>query len=74
LTLRQFPEVANKPVIAERAKVKIAGQEMESNVEPGTQGVIFEMDLPAGKTTLETWLYDKKNEAGGAYFTKVELL
>jgi len=74
LTLRQFPAVANKSVIAERAKVKIAGQEMESKVESGTRGVVFEMDLPAGKTTLETWLYDKKDEAGGAYFTEVELM
>ena len=74
LTLRQFPAVANKSVIAERAKVKIAGQEMESKVESGTRGVVFEMDLPTGKTTLETWLYDKKDEAGGAYFTEVELM
>lgn len=74
LTLRQYPVIANKPVIAVRAKVRIADQEMESKVEPGTKGVVFEMDLPAGKTTLKTWLYDEKNEAGGAYFTEVELL
>jgi hypothetical protein len=30
--------------------------------------------LPAGKTKLETWLFDEQNEAGGAYFTEVELL
>ena len=74
LTLRQYPAEANKPVKAVRAKLQIAGQEMELPVEPGTKVVVFEMDLPAGPTELRTWLYDKKNRAGGAYFTEVELL
>ena len=74
LTLRQFPKVANKAVKGVRAKVEIAGVELESKIQPGTQGVIFELDLPAGKTQLQTWLYDEKGEAGGAYFTEVELL
>lgn len=73
-TLRQFPAVANKPVKAVRAKVRIAGVEQEIPVEKGSKGVVFELDLPVGETTLETWLYDEKDEAGGAYFTEVELL
>ncbi len=74
LTLRQFPAVADKPVVAVRAKVRIAGQERESAVEPGARGVVFELDLPAGKTELQTWLYDEQGRAGGAYFTEVEPL
>ena len=74
LTLRQWPAVARRPVRAVRAKVKIAGQEMESAVEQGTEGVVFELDLPAGKTQLQTWLFDEKGNAGGAYFTEIELL
>ncbi|NNE90541.1 MAG: arylsulfatase [Verrucomicrobiales bacterium] len=74
ITLRQFPIVADKPVVAERAKVQIAGKTAESKVEPGSKGVVFELDLPAGKTELLTWLYDKKGKAGGAYFTEVEKL
>ena len=38
------------------------------------EGVIFELELPAGKTLLETWLYDEENKAGGTYFTDVEAL
>ena len=34
----------------------------------------LELDLPKGKTTLETYLYNQKDEMGGAYFTEVELL
>jgi hypothetical protein len=71
LTLRQWPAEAGKPVEAVRAKLRIAGQEMESAVEPGTKGVVFELDLPAGKTELTTWLYNQSGAAGGAYFTEV---
>ena len=60
--------------MAVRAKVKIAGKEMESNVEDGSEKVVFELDLPAGETRLQTYLYDEKGDAGGAYFTEVEAL
>ncbi len=66
ITLRQYPEVAGKPVIA--------GKTVESRVEPDSKGVVFEMDLPAGKTQLLTYLYNKAGKAGGACFTEVELL
>jgi len=56
------------------AKIEIAGQSMEQTVQDGSKGVVFEIDLPAGPTELLTFLYDKKGEAGGAYFTEVELL
>jgi len=69
LTLRQWPPEAGKPVEAVHAKLRIAGQEGESAVEPGTKGVVFELDLPAGQTELTTWLYSKSGAAGGAYFT-----
>lgn len=74
LTLRQFPMEADKFVSAVRAKVQIAGQVKESTVEEGSKGVVFELELPAGKTELYTWLYDKNGKAGGAYFTAVEAL
>jgi hypothetical protein len=74
LSLRQFPPEANRDVVAVRAKVRVAGKEMESNVKPRSKAVVFEMDLPAGRTKLETWLFDEKGDAGGAYFTEVALL
>ena len=74
ITLRQYPREADKPVVAVRAKVEIAGQEKECTVEPGSKGVVFEVDLPAGPTELVTYLYDDQGKAGGAYFTEVEWL
>ena len=74
VTLRQLPIEADQPVNAARAKVEIAGKTAEAPVEPGSKGVEFELDLPAGLTELKTWLYNEKGQAGGAYFTEVELL
>ena len=74
LTLRQWPALAKRPVVAVRAKVQIAGRERQAQVKPGSQQVVFELDLPAGKTELRTWLFDAQGEAGGAYFTEVESL
>ena len=74
LTLRQYPAVAGKPVVAERATIEIAGVTAEHSVEPGSQGVVFELDLPAGETKLLTYLYDEHGKVGGAYFTEVELI
>ena len=72
ITLRQLPQEADKPVIAVKAKIEMAGQTLEQPVKPGSQGVVFETDLPAGPTELWTYLYDENGEAGGAYFTEVE--
>ncbi|MDF1860791.1 MAG: arylsulfatase [Verrucomicrobiales bacterium] len=74
ISLRQFPPEADRNVSAVRAKLRIAEKEMTSDVNPGMKSVDFEIELPAGKTKLETWLYDESDEAGGAYFTEVELL
>ena len=74
ITLRQFPKVANKPVVAVRANIEIAGKTMEQPVAAGSKGVEFEIELPTGTTQLVTYLYNKKGKFGGAYFTEVEAL
>jgi len=74
ITLRQFPEVADKVVVAEHAKIEIAGQTHQQPVEAGSKSVLFEVDLPAGPTQLVTYLFDKDGKAGGAYFTQLQSL
>jgi hypothetical protein len=74
ITLSQFPKVANRPVVAETAKIEIAHQVLEQPVKAGSQGVVFEIQLPVGPTELVTSLYDKKGNPGGAYFAEVEFL
>ena len=74
ITLRQFPKEAGKAVVAVNARLEIAGQTLEQPVKPGSNGVVFETDLPAGPTELVTRLFDKDGKAGGAYFTEVKAL
>ena len=74
ITLRQFPEEADKVIKAVRAKIQIAGKDQEMVVEPGSKEVVFELEIPAGKTELITYLYTSKGKIGGAYFTEVEAL
>ncbi len=74
LTLRQLPREADVEIRAVRARIEIAQQELTSEIEPGSKGVVFEIDLPLGPTELVTYLYDDKDRAGGAYFTTVERL
>lgn len=74
ITLRQFPIEAEKTVKADRAEIRIAGQERECLVEPGSTAVVFKLELPAGPSELLTFLYDESGQAGGAYFTEVEAL
>lgn len=73
-TLRQWPSVAEKPLVAVRAKVAIAGQEKEMDVPSGCKAVRMELSLPAGPTELWTYLVNENGRAGGAYFTDVELV
>lgn len=74
ITLRQFPEEADKPVLAVKAELDIAGKTHRQEVQSGSKGVVFEIDLPAGPTLLVTRLFDNNGKAGGAYFTEVEAL
>lgn len=73
-TLRQWPSVAEKPLVAVRAKVVIAGQKKEMDVPAGCKAVRIELNLPAGPTELWTYLSNERGRAGGAYFTDVELV
>lgn len=71
ITLRQWPEEANKPILATLARLKVGDQIWESQIKPQSIGVDFYVQLPKGKTTLHTWLVDKDKKEGGAYFTEV---
>lgn len=74
ITLRQYPKEADKPVVAVKAQLEIAGQTLKKKVAPGSKGVVFELELPAGPTELVTKLFDENGKSGGAYFTEVEAL
>lgn len=74
LTLRQWPLESGKPIKAKRAVLKISGLEKSSAIKPGSLGVEFNVDLPAGPTKLLTYLHTKDGKVGGAYFVDIEWL
>ena len=74
LTLRQLPEEADYIMVAERARLQIAGQVFERDIPPGSKAVTFDVHLPKGETKLQTWLYTREGQAGGAYFAEAKWL
>jgi hypothetical protein len=49
--------------------------ERRAKVDPESRSVRFEMPLPAGRTTLQTWLDDENGgQIAGAYHVTVERL
>jgi arylsulfatase len=55
-----------------RAKIKINGMEMETEVSPDDLAAIFEVRLENGPAKLQTWFYDQKGEElCGAYYVDV---
>ena len=74
ITLRQLPKEADKPLVAQRASLTVAGKTHEVNVHNGSSHVHFTINLPAGKTELITRFLNSNEPDGGAYFTDVEFL
>tara|TARA_E500000178_G_C16621823_1_gene573673 strand:- start:32 stop:448 length:417 start_codon:yes stop_codon:yes gene_type:complete len=74
LSLRQWPKEARKKLEAVRVKIQIAGQAHEAMVSNGSERIVFDLQLPKGKTICIAWLYDEQGKAGGACFMGVELL
>jgi hypothetical protein len=72
--LRQLPKEADKPLIAKRASLTLAGITHETDIPTGASHIDFLVDLPTGRTTIETKLWTGTSPAGGAYFTEVEFL
>lgn len=72
--MRFIEKNQSKPFLLYLATKAPHGQTMEQPVKAGSNGVVFEVDLPSGQAELATYLYDKNGNAGGAYFTEVEAL
>ena len=72
LTIRGY-EVTALPV--SKARVKINEFDEAESVASGDKSVKFKTSLKAGKTRLQTWLYDKNGkELCGAYYVRANRL
>ena len=65
---RTTPGVAIAPI---QASLSIANIEVEKQVNPGDKEVVFELDLPAGKTQMTGLFHSKNGQTHGAYYAYV---
>lgn len=80
ITLRRWPEEAADPINkgkgpkATKAKVKIFDKTVSQPVAENAEKVTFRMDLPTGRTQLQTWFDNEQGQSRGAYFVYVRRL
>jgi hypothetical protein len=72
ITLRQQPAEANFPIEATTARLKVGEQELTKPVPAGASSIAFRVELPVGKTRLQTWFGDKGRDLRGAYYVEVK--
>jgi hypothetical protein len=68
ITLRRWPQEAEGPLEATRARLKVGEKELEQAVAPGAVKAVFEADLRAGPAFLRTWLTLVDGRSRGAYY------
>ena len=56
------------------ARLAVGGKEWSSDADPAQAAAVFEADLPAGPTRVETWLRPAEGKEHGAYFVWVTRL
>ena len=62
---------AIKPV---KARIKIADIDIAKQIDSNEKAVIFDVELNAGKTMLQSWFIDANGRSRGAYFVYVTKL
>ncbi|TWT93780.1 arylsulfatase [Stieleria varia] len=71
---RAYRETPGKPVAAVKANVRIGDVTASADVSPGQKEVVFELKLPAGKTTMTGTFVTANGEVFGSYFAYVKRL
>jgi len=74
ITLRERPAVVDHPLRAGTARLKIGDVDVSAPVTAGSTGIQFVVELPAGRTRLQTWLAEQGGDVRGAYFVEVKYL
>jgi arylsulfatase A-like enzyme len=71
LELYRWPKHLNRAAECTQARIQIANLDAETSLRPEQPGAVFELDLPAGRTFLQTWLTSQEGKTFGAYFVWV---
>ncbi len=66
---------AGPALLIDAARLQIGHQTVQTMIAPSSQSVTFEMNLSAGRTTLQTWWLDEMGkEICGAYYVIVRYM
>jgi hypothetical protein len=72
--LRQQPAEARFPIEATLARLTIGATELSKPVPQGATAVAFQVELPSGKTRLQTWFGNTSGDLHGAYYVDMRYL
>ena len=73
-TLRHQPKVADFPLAAKTARIKIGDVDVKQPVPQAATGVDIDVELKVGQTRLTTWLDDESGNGRGAFYVEVTRL
>ncbi len=65
------PAPAGTALDIRKAKIRVGSVEKEMAVSSNAESADFVLELPSGKTSLETWLIDQKEVSYGAFYTYI---
>lgn len=74
VSLRRWPAEKPGPIEAVKAKLQVGEIVVEKEIDPAKHVIEFELELPAGKAELQSWLTNKAGKTRGAYYAEVERL
>lgn len=75
IRLSRFPKDAERPIGANKARIRLGEYGEENDLQPTDTFVNFEMELPKGETLLQAWFTDAETQRErGAYYVWVEYL
>lgn len=72
--LMHRPPEAKVPLRAVSARLKVGGFDEVKPVAQGATEAVFEVDLPAGPASMQTWLVEAGGAERGAFYVRVERL
>ena len=71
IKLLRWPNHLDQAMGVVQARLAIGSIDETISLNPGVTEAVFEVDLEAGPTTLQSWLTTAENKVQGAYFVKV---
>ena len=74
IELRRWADHLNLPLGAVHARIRVGAIEAEQALDPQEPHASFELNLPKGPASLQSWLQTSEGEVHGAYYAYVNYI